>query len=362
MFILQRFRRFRILSVLAFAAISILFLSSGAASGAASIPPGLGKSFDEVVKLATKEGVVRIASSLTAKEVKLVLDPFYKRYPQIKVEDTYITGIDQGEKIFTEVLGGHVAYDVVKVVTELQSRFLKAGIVYGPFEWKRFFPKLPNSNIDPDGYFVGTSFSPRVIGYNPKLVPVERVPRKWEDCLDPYWKGKFILDPRPHTIVSLYHAWGEQRILDFARKIKENNPTWIRSPENSLIQISSGEYSMVAGCGIDAIKRMLQDPQANIAIAWPSEVPVRLNEMLGILKGAKNPNAAFLLSVWLASPEGQVGYDKVGRGSPFLEGTEIWKEFKKSGAKPIFAGWDEGDYNPPLTDKVVAIWGFPTVK
>ena len=254
-----------------------------------------------------------------------------------------------------------MAYDVVKITTELQSRFVEAGILYGPFEWKRLFPKLPASNIGTNGYYVATSYSPRVIAYNPKLVPAARVPKKWEDCLDPYWQGKFILDPRPHTFVGLYHAWGEQKILDFARKIKENKPSWNRNVETSLIQLSTGEFSMLAGGGYDAVKRVQMDPHADVAIAWPREVPVRLNEVFGILKGAKNPNAALLLSAWLAS-EGQIGYDKVGRGSPFLEGSEMFKEMKKAGAKPIFAGWDEAEYNPKLTDKVVAIWGFPTGK
>ncbi|MFC1815891.1 ABC transporter substrate-binding protein, partial [Thermodesulfobacteriota bacterium] len=338
MSILQSLRRVRILPVFVFTTISIFFLSSSAVSS----PPGLGNSFEQIVKLASKEGEVRIAASLKSKEVKIVLGGFYKKYPQIKVEYYRITGINAGEKIFTEVLGGHVEYDAVKVVSELRSRFINAGILAGPLEYKRFFPKTPKLNMCPTGYYAGGSFYPRVIAYNPTLVPAERVPRDWDDCLDPYWKGKLVVDVRPNTLVSLYHVWGEQRILEYAKKLKENRPVWKRGPTETLAQLSAGEYHMIAGIPYSIILTMLaKDPRANIGIGWPKVVPVSLNEALGILKGAKNPNAAFLLIGWLASKEAQRGYDKIGRGSPFLEGTESWEAFKKAGAKPVFAGWDE---------------------
>ena len=89
---------------------------------------------------------------------------------------------------------------------------------------------------------------------------------------------------------------------------------------------------------------------------------MNLNEAMGILKAAKNPNAAFLVLGWLAQEEAAKGYDKIGRGSPFLEGTESWQAFKKAGAKAIFAGWDEGDYAPALTEKIISLWGFRASK
>lgn len=360
MFILQSFRRFGKLLVFAFAVMTISLFS---VSGVFSAPPGLGNSFEEVVKLALKEGKVNIAGSLEGPEVKTVLEGFYKKYPQIKVEYTRIRGIDEYEKIFTEVLGGVVEYDAVKIVAELQSRFLTAGILLGPLEWKRFFPKIPKENMEPTGYLSGGSFYPYAIAYNPTLVPPERVPRKWEDCLDPYWKGKFVVDVRPETFLTLYHAWGEQRILEYAKKLKENRPVWKRGSAEALVQISNGEYLMMAGAAYSQILKLIsKDPRVKVRVALPSEVGVMLNEALAVLKGAKNPNAAFLLVGWLASEEAQSGYDKVGRGSPFLEGTESWKTFKKAGAKPVFAGWDEAKYSPELTEKIVSVWGLPSAK
>ncbi len=360
MFTLRSFRRFRKLLTFAFAVMTISLLL---ASSVFSAPPGLGNSFEEVVKLALKEGKVRIAGSLEGEEVDMVLGGFYKKYPQIKVEYTRIRGINEYEKILTEAIGGLIEYDAVKVVSEMRTEFTRTGILAGPFEWKRFFPKAPKEHIDPNGYLAGGSFYPRLIAYNPTLVPPERVPRKWEDCLDSYWKGKLVVDVRPATLVSLYHAWGEKRILEYAKKLKENQPIWKRGMSETLAQLSAGEYIMIAGTAYSSAIRLLRkDPRAKVRIAWPNVVPVSLNEALGVLKGAKNTNAGFLLTGWLASEEAQRGYDEVGRGSPFLEGTESWEAFKKGGAKPVFAGWDEGEYATALTEKIVSVWGLPSAK
>ena len=153
--------------------------------------------------------------------------------------------------------------------------------------------------MSPNGYMAGGSFYPRVIAYNPSLVPPERVPRKWDDCLHPYWKGKFAMDVRPAALVSLYPAWGEQRILQFAKRIKEQNPTWQRGVTKALTMIAAGEFAMVCGTSYASVDSVLRnDPAAKLKIAWPDEVPVSLNESLGIMKGAKSPNAALLLTGW----------------------------------------------------------------
>jgi ABC-type Fe3+ transport system substrate-binding protein len=324
----------------------------------ASLPPRLGSSLDQVEKLAAKEGSVNIVASLDGDEIEIVLEGFKKKYPGIKVNYTTATGIDSGERILTEALSGHVEFDVVKVVYELQSKYIKSGTLAGPIDWTKFFPKTPKEHMSPQGYLAGGSFYPRVIAYNPTLVPPDRVPRKWEDCLDPYWKGKLVVDVRPATWIALYPAWGEQKVLDFVKKLKENNPIWERGMSKSITMLASGEYAMICGTSYPSIRGVLRkDPEAKLKIAWPSEVPVGLNEALGIMTGAKNPNAGLLLVGWLASADAQRGYDKIGRGSPFLDGTDAQREFQKAKVKAIFSGWNEGEYAPGLTKKITAIWG-----
>jgi ABC-type Fe3+ transport system substrate-binding protein len=326
-------------------------------------PPGFGKSFEEVVKLAIKEGKVRIGMGFSdEKSMERVMAGFFKKYPHIKVEYSTVNSNNR-EKIFAELLAGQVDYDVVDVSLEVHNKWRKANLLVGPFEWRTLFPNLPKQHLSPDGYFAAGAVSFDGVAYHPGLVPDERVPRKWEDCVDPYWKGKFILDTRPNNIVGLYPAWGEVKLLDYAKKLKENQPLWKRGMNDSVTFVSSGEALMICGISYSPVQRALdKDPKANIRAVLLNEVPAGVNKTMGIVKGTKNPNAALLLAGWLASPEGTKGYDEVGYGSPFIEGTNASKLIQKSGSKVIFGGWDEADYRPGITEKITAVWGFRAKK
>jgi hypothetical protein len=80
---------------------------------------------------------------------------------------------------------------------------------------------------------------------------------------------------------------------------------------------------MLCGAYYQSTHRILkQEPKARLAMSLPAELPVGIGEAPAVMKAAQNPNAAVLLAGWLASSEGQKGYDQIGRGSPFVEGTE----------------------------------------
>jgi hypothetical protein len=64
------------------AALSVLVFCGRAAAQS----PALGKNYDEVVKLAVKEGRVRVGSGLTVEEAPFVLEGFNQKYPTIKIK------------------------------------------------------------------------------------------------------------------------------------------------------------------------------------------------------------------------------------------------------------------------------------
>ena len=327
---------------------------------AAANPAGFGSSIEEVVRLAHKEGKVRYGSSIRPDESNLVLEGFEKAYPKIKIEYTPDVEGPISERVLTEATGGLVEYDLMNVPSALQGSFRKAGVLVGPLDWRKIFPKVPSEHFSLDGYFAVVSFIPRVIAYNPSLVPPERVPRSWQDCLDPYWKGRFIVRTTPSSFVGIWPAWGEEKTIQYVKRLKENQPIWGKAGNvESALQITTGEVLMVCGIHYTTIFNVLRrDPQAKIAVVFPSETPVGMGETLGILKGARNPNAAFLLAGWLASLEGQKGYEKIGRASPFIEGTEMKKTLQKAGVKVVFGGWQEEEYAPERTKKITAAWGL----
>ncbi len=319
----------------------------------------IGNNLDEITKLAEQEGQVRIASALESDEVPLVFKGFYEKYPKIKVEPSRIRGSDSRERIFTEALGGVVENDLADISSEVQARFVKAGVLAGPFPWRKLYPNINDVQLSPNGYFVAVGWSNHIIAYNPSLVPADRVPKKWQDCLDPYWKGRFVVDTRPKTLADLAVAWGEEKTLQYAAKLKSNQPVWKRGQTESLTQMAAGEYPMICGSYYQSVNKILRrDPKAKVAVSFPNETPVAVSETLAVLKGAQNPNAAILLAGWLASPEGQKGYDKIGRGSPYVEGTETWKLVHKAGAKLVMRGWEDNSSEEAITKKILGVWGL----
>src|SRR4026208_2627964 len=103
--------------------ISVLFATFIFAPQARSQPAGIGKNFEEVVRLANKEGILHIGSGLTLEEAPLVLKGFSQRYPKIRVELTPVSGTARAEKLFNEVLAGVVEFDLYDVPAAMQNRF-----------------------------------------------------------------------------------------------------------------------------------------------------------------------------------------------------------------------------------------------
>ena len=343
----------------------LLGVASTAIFGFASMAASqqLGKNLDDIVQLANKEKNVGVATSWEPENLTALLNGFTQKYPDIKVTLERVSGISTRERIMNEALAGIVPYDLVNVSGELRNQYIKAGVLHGPIPYQQLFPKINKLYFSPDGYFAATGFSTYIIAYNPTLVPKDRVPKKWDDCLDPYWKGKFVALTRPRTFTALASAWGEEKSLAFARALKNNQPVWKRSQSGAVTQMAVGEYPMICGMAYHSMKTVLmRDPTAKIAYSVPSDLPFQIGEAMGIMKGSKNPNAALALTGWLVTPEGQKNMHLEGRSSPFTPGTEAAELVKKNNAKIVFESWDALMHEAAMARKIIAAWGFPKAK
>jgi ABC-type Fe3+ transport system substrate-binding protein len=324
----------------------------------------LGKDLDEIVRLADREPKVRVVAGWQGPIVKEITDGYSKRYPKLGFQTSDTGALAGRERILNEALAGMVAHDLVNVSGELRASYVKAGVLVGPIPWSKLFPALDKFHFSPDGYFVASGFSRYGMIYNPKLVPAERVPKTWEDCLDPYWKGKMVVYTRPRTFTALYSTWGKEKSLAYATKLKNSGPVWVSDQTTGVTQVATGEYAM--GCGFPyhtflTVQR--RDPKADVRFVVPTELPIHIGEAYGVMKGAKSPNAAVLLAAHLVTEEVQMAYELYGRSSPFKQGTGAWKLMQESGAKPMWGGWEfEGEKEGHAAAEIVQAWGFPRTK
>jgi iron(III) transport system substrate-binding protein len=322
----------------------------------------IGKTLEEVIALAKKEGTVQVANVWRGRMLKEVAKGFEARYG-LSFKQTYVTGISSRERILSEAVAGMVEYDVVNVSGELRPQYIKAGVIV-PVEWGKLFPKVNPMLIDPKSYFIAGGISRYAIIYNTNMVAAADVPKAWEDCLDPKWKRKVAIYTRPRTYTGLWPGWGEERSLDFHRKLKANEPIWTSDQTGTAAKIASGEYALSCGLPYHTylnIKR--RDKTAPIGFAYPTELPLQIGEAFAIMKGAKNPNAAILFAGYLASKEGQAAYKHYGRSNPFVEGTVANQQVAEAKSKLIFGGWDfAGAKEGAAAKKIVEAWGFPKGK
>jgi ABC-type Fe3+ transport system substrate-binding protein len=331
-------------------------------SAAHAAVQGFGGSFDEIVSLAKKEGKVRVCSSdPDEKDADRFFSAFRRKYRDITVEYTRCRGSESRERILGEILGGQVDYDLLHVSAELVPSFLKAGVLAGPFDWKAIF-HIRDAFISPDRYLVAAGSSAYVILYNSKLVSKEHIPRDWPDCLNPHWRGKFLVETRATSFSSLYPAWGKARLLDYTRKLAANGPVWARGNTEAMNKVIVGEYPMMCGAYLSsALRSLSRDPRSPLGITIPKEVPVGLFATFGVVKRARYPNAALLLAGYLASDDGQKSYRLVFRESPYDEGSETGKRINDAKAKILFSGWDfTSEQENEVTRWILDSWGLPT--
>ncbi|MGH7845840.1 MAG: ABC transporter substrate-binding protein, partial [Candidatus Binatia bacterium] len=202
-----------------------------------------------------------------------------------------------------------------------------------------------------------------VLTYNTKLVPSDKAPKSWDSCLDPYFKSKFSVDTKPNILTWLTPKWGEEKVLSFARRLKENKAVFSRGNTRNITQLISGEVVLNCGMYIHTAERVMrQDPSAPVKIVIPDPFPISYHEPEAVYANSKNPHAALLWIEFLASKEGQETVEGLepGRGSFLVEGTLAHKYAK--GSNVSFCGDQCREDEEKLMQRIaVEAWGAPKV-
>lgn len=314
----------------------------------------IGRTLDEVIALAKLEPPLRLGSAWLPEITAEISAQFEEKYGLRLAEVDYMIGIDTRERILNEAIAGIVNHDLLNVSAELREQYVEAGVVQ-EVPWRDLFPDIDPVQISPDGNFVATGFSRYGILYNADMVAEADVPRTWEDCLDPKWSGRFAVYSRPRSFTALWTEWGPEKTIAYVEGLQANNAIFTASTE-VVQQIASGEVAMGCGFQYHAYLRIVdRDPTSPIRFVSPTELPFHVSEALTVMKGARSPNAAILLT-GLAVTDAQDSYRLIGRTSPFVEGSEAWQATQDVGGKVVWVGWDF-DENA-ATEAIVSAWGF----
>ena len=258
---------------------------------------------------------------------------FEQKYPGIKVDIYRATSERLLTKILTEARSGRHAFDVVSINVEmfgvLQRNKLIAQHRSASYD---FYPK---GFADPQNYWTSIYYNPYTIAHNVKMVKPAEAPQRWEDLVDPKWKGKLGMDNTKYAWSNaLLEIMGQEKAIKFFKALAEQNIDY-RGSYTLLAQLmAAGEIPVCAYNSVSSIERMKSTGAPIDWVRMKSPVPASV-VAAGIAGKSVNPNAGKLLYEFLVSKEGQkiyASHDKIVARKD-VQG-ELIGEMKKLDVRP----------------------------
>ena len=271
---------------------------------------------DEIVAKAKKEGKIRVLSSLDPDSFKPMVDSFKKKYPFADVEVKELTGTEAVQRFILELKAGTVKdWDVVHAAEDFYNDFIPYAMkfdILGMAEQGvlKIHPKM----VDPaNRTIVAIGGALCSVAYNKDRIAADKAPSQLEDFLKPEFKGKkFFVDIRPYCMAGLMPGLGEEWVLNYARKIKAQDPIWTRGNTRALTAIVSGEQSLHQFTNYHSCMRATwKDKQKSLVCKIVEPVSARIQETEFVAKTSASPYTALLFLEHESSPEGQKVLDEV---------------------------------------------------
>ena len=290
--------------------------------------------YRELVKKAKAEGAVEFWAPQS--KGKNILKVFSKKFG-IKAKYKRWSGIGRQQRTLLEVRAGRkLSADVMAPGRDNHGQFLEAGVFRKPpFEYSKVWPEIDKRIYLAGGWGLAAIGASRAIAYNPTLVPPELVPKTWDDCARPEFKGRVVLDSR-HKLYALH--WDRREwFLDWVKKMVANDVILIRGQTDVMQLVSAGAHALFCSAQPYVAQPLIDKGAENLKIAVPGELLIETATLSFIRKGSPNPHAAQLLVGWLVGKEGQKVIDKLSyHGFPWVEGTYNGKLAK--GNKVLLCG------------------------
>jgi len=268
-----------------------------------------------------------------------VADYFPKRFPGIKVN---VVADPQGPtKMIAESRSGKISADVTQQtlgsVLEVQKRGLLARL-----DWSL-------AGVDKrDVFFDGEAgamhnFVYSILYAKDKLTAAE-VPKKWEDLLDPKWKGKMVISDFlfPRLMGFLALEWGPDRAEQWGRDLLDKQNILVtNAPRQNFLK--TGERLLAVAEGVQAAGQYTRDG-VDTGYAIMNVIPAG-QFLIAALKDGSHPNAGKLLALWLASDEGKALRAKLVDEPDIRPGSraELAAQIQSAGAKVLFE--DPSNFN-----------------
>ena len=321
---------------------------------------------EQILEGAKKEGKVKVVPGHDESAIPTLVNAFQKKYPFLQVSWAIVGGIEAAQRELFQMVAGASTTDAFSPSSSFFSDYLSKNLIKR-YDFAAMAKagqlKIPMEMIDDSGVIVWLGSNTGILTYNSKLVPPDKAPKTWDSCVDPYFSGKFSVDSKPNVLSWLAASWGEEKLLAFAKRLKQNKPLFSRGNTRNITMLAAGEVVMNCGMYIHTADRLMKkDPSAPIKMVIPNPFPISYHEPEAVYINSKSPHAALLWIEFLASKEGQDAAESIepGRGSFFVEGTLAHKLAKGSNVS-LCSGECRHREEKLIQRIAVEAWGLPKV-
>jgi ABC-type Fe3+ transport system substrate-binding protein len=329
--------------------------------------PAAEQGREKIIEGAKKEGKLRLGITTRWEEAgkpaaKKMVEAFQSVYPFIKIDYQRVGGSRERERILAELAAGKITYDV-SILSETQVPIAQRGNLVELVDWRGL--GVPPGLVHPAGFTVTPHTQVYGITYNRKLIP-EAVGSKlaWEDCANPKWRKKVAMDTRPRHLEVFWqpHVWGREKTLKHARDLAANQTIFERDRNQTIAKLILGEYPIVCGNFFSHYFEEVRGGNADHLGFTPGEiVAIAPGSLAYIPRGAANPNAAKLWTLWWVSEAGQKIQDEIeGNAHPSF----AWsRSAKMTKGKKVY--WYEPEWMgkaDEILKEILAAVGLPVVQ
>jgi len=340
-----------LLTIMAGVSLGLMVALAGTSFGAAS-------PIDPLIAGAKKEGVIEFygPSTLGPEGAQALAAGFNKKYGlNIKLNFSPSGNMtrDTAKIVGMSASGQPPEWDIM-VVTDAHHGSLWLRKLQQTFDYAG--AGVPKDRIEYDSGTISVANQFALPTYNSKLVAAKDVPTKWEDLLDPKWKGKLgVINSTHHWGRLAAGPWGEEKTIDFIKKLSAQNPLLTRAGEMAQ-RLVLGEV-LVSATLQDSQLHESQKSGAPLAFADQVQPVISPEYHVGVLKNAPHPNVGHLFVIFMASPEVQVIWKKhTGHSSAYVVGTDAYKFVQ--GKQVVYMKQDQAAKVDKISRQIGKILGF----
>jgi len=198
---------------------------------------------DKTVELARKEARVSFYTSMAAEESKLLADAFQSKYPFLRVEFSRLSSEKLLQRIVTEQRAGSNLFDVVTNSGMEVYLLAKMGLLARYVSQEA--PAFSADSRDPAGRWVDMYSNLRVIAYNTRLVTREKIPQRYEDLLNPLWKGQIgFPEGQVAWYATMLRVMGEESGRKFFQGLARQGLQYRAAPVLIAQFVAAGEFNL----------------------------------------------------------------------------------------------------------------------